>query len=571
MAPLLFAVCSMAHDGRDTGLSPAPRYSPEEKARLARKAARTWEEEKLQLMSPMGAIAAGLVPRPEMPAPAPGAAGKPGLARPPFGAGAIGSADLIVHDQPANATQGEASLAANSTGTVLIAGFNEARGFGLSVAGGLSLSGVARSIDGGQTWSVPFQFRGLPVLPAPPNGQVFGDPEVKYDPTRNMWVYASLYLRPSDGRQGLCIHTSVDDGATWQGPIEVASAFVAGASADKEFMDINPRTGRILITWTNFGATAEISSTFTDDVGATWSPRQIIATGSVQSSFPRFMPGPTNATSRAYVTWRRAGATRNIGFASSANGGATWSAPSLITTDYAAEDQILGLDRVNTSPSMAVDHTSGTIYVVYQANNTTGEGDIAFQRSVDQGATFSPRVLINSNPGADRAQWYPTVAVDQITRRVHVVWYDQHASATGDVTELVRTVSSDSGATWSRPVTLLDRPFHAGFGNDLGQPNLGDYNQNVAHNGVHHVVAAATSAAPRFDEGQPSSGSLHTPDIYYDRIADSVSVASLRLATFSLGEICTGGANSFLDPGELADVTIGLRNYVLNPLASPVT
>src|SRR5688572_21860053 len=153
MTLLLPLVCSMAHDGRDTGLSPAPQHPPAERARLANKTARSWEEEKLQLMSPMGAIAAGLTPRPEMPAATADSARKLGSPRPSFGTSAVGSVDQIVHDQPANATQGEATIAINTAGTVLVAGFNEARGFGLSVAGGLSLSGVARSTNGGQTWS----------------------------------------------------------------------------------------------------------------------------------------------------------------------------------------------------------------------------------------------------------------------------------------------------------------------------------------------------------------------------------------------------------------------------------
>ena len=56
-------------------------------------------------------------------------------------------------------------------------------------------------------------------------------------------------------------------------------------------------------------------------------------------------------------------------------------------------DQVLGNDRVNTSPSLAVDNSRGprrgTVYLVY-ANNNSGDGaDIVFQKSTDKGQTFS--------------------------------------------------------------------------------------------------------------------------------------------------------------------------------------
>src|SRR5205823_1241511 len=111
-------------------------------------------------------------------------------------------------------------------------------------------------------------------------------------------------------------------------------------------------------------------------------------------------------------------------------------------------DQILGLDRAHDFASIAVDEGSGRVYVAYQVNNGSGQGDIAVQ--VGTGSAFGPRLLVNSNPGADRAQFFPAVTVDPSTHRVHAVWYDQDAAAGGgDLTELMHTWSDDGGTTWS--------------------------------------------------------------------------------------------------------------------------
>jgi len=503
-----------------------------------------------------------------------------------------GGSDVIVHRAAADGASGspglqaETSIAVNTGGTVIIAGFNDARGFSQTTAStGRSISGVARSVDGGNTWSPgPAMFGGLPVLPSLPNSAVFGDPDVKYDPRNNRWVYASIYVR-SDSLEGMCIHVSNNDGMTWNGPIEVTPTFQMGALADKEFIDINPATGRILMAWTQLGSTVSIRTTYSDDGGTTWSNAQVIsAPGLATSAIPRFFAGTRDDNSIVYVVWRTlinnrtVAGLRNVGFARSMDGGTTWSAPQSLTTDFPGEDEILGVDRVNTSPSMAVDQSNGNVYVVYQLNNSRGEGDIAFQRSTDQGVTFlpNPPLMLNGNPGNDRAQFYPDVTVDQVTHRVHVVFYDQSAEPSGDALELMHTYSDGAGAagTWSPPAPMLGRSFHAGYGNDTSQPNMGDYLMHVARNGTMHVVAAATSMQPRFDEGgPPSPAALLTPDSYYDRLSESTNVAALRIDPVALTEVgCTpGNANGNLDPGETADLIIPLRSYTANTAAGRPT
>jgi len=570
----LILVCSMSrHSVPDTGLSAPVELSAADRARLERKAPATREALAARLMSPMGAIAAGHAPWPQL-----GKGASSRVEPPPAGTLRVGGVDQSVHGAAGRTQTGTSlAVATNFGGLPMVAAFVDTRGFDLSVAGGFSISGVARSVDGGLTWSTPAQFRSLPVLPAPPNGLVFGGGDVKYDQTRNTFIYASVYVRPSDGRQGLCLHTSADNGATWTGPIEVGPSFVAGAAADQPKIDVHPVFGRLVIAWSQFDASpVQIRVAVSDNLGVTWSTPVTLEAGSVVAPVPRIFLGPSLPQSPIHVVWSQliSGATRNIGYSRSLDGGATWSAAASIRTPFTSEDEILGLDRVNSYPSMALEWstpTPGTIHVVYPVSNTVGETDIAHQLTTNGGISWSAPRLINSDPGNDRAQFYPSISVDQSPpRRLHVIWYDQHASATGDVIELMRSSSSDQGSTWSPPVPVFDRPFHAGYGNDLGQPNLGDTIWNVAQGGIHHTLAPMTSVAPRFDEGQPSL-SLDTPDVFHDRVLTSTQVPALRLSNFTLAEICAGGANGSLDPGETGQVTIALRNYVLNPISTPVT
>src|SRR6185369_16981458 len=160
-------------------------------------------------------------------------------------------------------------------------------------------------VDNGQLPSPGTDVIGTTRLP-----QVFGDPDVKYLGGCN-FVYASILVKKftaTTAAQTMGIHVSNDCGHTWAGPYEVTPVTnphgaVSGTgaprdSADKEFIDADRDTGRVILSWSNFTPFApggvEISSTYSDNVLSavppTWSPRQIVGNTSAdgQSSVPRF-------------------------------------------------------------------------------------------------------------------------------------------------------------------------------------------------------------------------------------------------------------------------------------------
>jgi hypothetical protein len=491
---------------------------------------------------------------------------------------------------PAPDLQAETSIAVDSTGQHVVLGFNDFRGFSMNpirVSGYMySDDGGATFVDGGQLPSPGTELIGTTQYP-----QVFGDPEVKYLGGCS-FIYASIIVKKFSATravQTMGIHRSLDCGHTWEGPYEVTPATnphgavtasgIPLDAADKEFMDVDRETGRVILTWSNFTPFApggvEISSTFSDDVltGAppTWSPRQIVAATVTdgQSSIPRFAASSTNA----YVAWRRFPSfyTNKIGFARSTNNGASWLPPVDLTAEFFTMDQVLGNDRVNTSPSLAVDNSGGkndgTVYIVYANNDLRDGADVIFQKSTDEGVTFSAPLRLNSRPGDDRAQWFPWVTVDRDSGRVYVFYYDQGIAKSGDLSEVTYTFSDDGGKSWSPPVPVTDRPFKAGWGNDTGQPNLGDYNQAVAQSDDVFIAWASSIRPPGgFADGQPVSSGMTVPDVFARRIPASrhkTKVVTVNLNAMSFTE---SGGNGKLDPGDVVHLQLSLRNYVTNPL-----
>src|SRR4051812_15249550 len=441
--------------------------------------------------------------------------------------------------------QAELSIAVDETGKHIVIGFNDTRGFDknpISVSGYLySEDGGKTFVDGGQLPSPGNESIGATLFP-----QVFGDPEVKYL-GNCVFVYSSILIRkagPAADVQTMGVHRSRDCGKTWEGPFEVTSetnpnglvedGFPVDA-ADKEFMDVDPDTGRVLLSWSNFTPVAaggvEIRTTYSDNLKSaatpTWSPSVVVSATAAdgQASIPRFAARSANA----YVAWRRFpfpgtffGYGNAIALARSTDSGATWQAP-IETAEFFTMDQVLGNDRVNTSPSLAIDNSHGpnrgNVYLVY-ANNNSGDGaDIVFQRSTDGGKTLSTPIEINAAPGDDRPQWFPWVSVDNVTGRVSVFYYDQGIDTSGDLTQMSYVFSDDGGRHWSASVPLTKIPFHAGWGNDTGQPNLGDYNQAVSQNGEFFSAYAVASRPPGgFVDGQPSTR-LTVPNVEFKRVS----------------------------------------------------
>jgi len=506
-----------------------------------------------------------------------------------------------------NDKQSEMGIAVDPSGMNVVIGFNEAQGFSTNPN---KLSGFATSHDGGATFTV------TGTMPSPADQsigttlypQIFGDPDIKWiqtgvtaqTPNGGVFVYASIEVHTIAGPTGtgtvqtMCIHRSTDFGNTWTGPFEVTPATNpngtfsgnnARDAADKELIDVDPDTGRLMVAWSNFTSTTfapgtgkQMFTTFSDDIATaavpTWSTRQNVnLAGTIpgQGIIPRFAG---NGSPNVYVTYQSqtTGLAAQEFFARSTDNGVTFSpAVALTASTFKVMDYVLGNDRSHDFPWMAVDNspvvaTRGNIYIVY-ADNTLNDGaDIAFQKSIDGGLTFTAPVNLNARPGTDRPQWFPVVTVDTTSGRVWVFYYDQGVADTGDTMETSAVYSDDGGVTWSKQVSLSDRPFHAGYGNDTGQPNLGDYNAGVAQGGNLYSTFAYCPNVVLFADGQPA-GTFPAIDAFFKKTSESPARAGLELRNHP-----PGGASMLEKPATLTgEITVPLTNITTNALDTPVT
>lgn len=530
------------------------------------------------------------------------------------GAGAVSSAKKVctgadcprgrfvdVDTPTLRAGQAETALGVDRSGRNIILGYNDGRGFSRA-DGTVSLSGYQYSSDGGRTFTEGGQLptgpttdllnaQGELVAKYP---QIFGDPDIKYI-SGNTFIYSSILVKLAANPAGekvpvqtMGIHRTRDGGRTWEGPFEVTAAsnpngkFDATGqvtdAADKEYLDVDPDTGRVIISWTNFTDNLiEIRSAISDDIEAavpTWNKGVVVSSTNLdgQGSVPRFAG---SGSQNAYVVWTRFGRQfeNSIAISRSTDNGKTFGAPATISNGlpnasgtagaFVLMDYVLGNDRVNAFPSLAVDKSSSrnrnSVYVVYAAKTTSGAdgSDVIFQRSTDEGVSFTAPVALNARPQQDRGQWFPWVTVDSLSGRVWVFYYDQGIADSGDLTQVSYTYSDDGGNRWTKPAAM-SKPFRAGHGNDTSQPNLGDYNQAVAQN-LELFAVFATTEQPKFTEGLPGL----QPDVtfkrlnLFDAIKPSLSIGNLAVKD--------SGGDGFINAGETLEVTVPLFNDVTNP------
>jgi hypothetical protein len=168
------------------------------------------------------------------------------------------------------------------------------------------------------------------------------------------------------------------------------------------------------------------------DGGASFSKPSTITTGGkagtrrAQGSDIAVAPNGT-----IYVVYRTFTQNKNdiggIQIVKSTDCGKKWSNPVFVSPSIVGGPAPGVAFRTPTFAFVATDDTnSNIVYVAYQ-DLSTGNFDIYVQRSTDGGATWGPRVKVNSD-GGTRSQIFPTIQVSN--GALHVAWYDFRNSVT---------------------------------------------------------------------------------------------------------------------------------------------
>ncbi len=160
----------------------------------------------------------------------------------------------------------------------------------------------------------------------------------------------------------------------------------------------------------------------------------------------------TSGKSSVYLVWNDFSGNSDVFFAKSNNNGSLFGSPVNISNN----------PSTSTLPQLAVS-LGGTIYVSW-VDYAVGNGDIFVSKSTDGGQTFQSAIDISNNP---IMATNPRVSVSD-NNHIYTVWEGDPGSGANDI---YFSYSSNNGTTFSNPVDISNNPGYstlpvlASFGN----------------------------------------------------------------------------------------------------------
>ncbi|HEY2742120.1 MAG TPA: sialidase family protein [Gaiellaceae bacterium] len=337
----------------------------------------------------------------------------------PLDGNAIQPPDVTVNQDTAGAPQNETAIAVNPNNpNQVVAGANDyvSRTWGCSISGtpcsalGDAYSGTYVSNDGGSTWcctATDPQHLGtlIPGVEHLTGGQydAGGDPAVAWD-THNHVFYAGLGFNRTSAPNTVEVSRGSFDGSgnlSWSGPTFINQTTSPSTLNDKEWIAVDDNTAspfrdRIYVTFTRFlfnahnGAYTQSPIFFasSSDGGATFTTPKAISSNVLYSQGSRPVVGPDGSL---YVFWdgaRRHDELDSTWVAKSTDGGATWDKPVQIAPLDETEDLADTLFRVNSYPAAAV-APNGDVYATWTTE--TSDGSVAmWSKSTNGGTQWTP-------------------------------------------------------------------------------------------------------------------------------------------------------------------------------------
>ncbi|MFL6334264.1 MAG: Ig-like domain repeat protein [Pyrinomonadaceae bacterium] len=329
------------------------------------------------------------------------------------------------------------------------------------------------STDGGATWTY-----NCAPWPAAVTGGVTGaavwfgsDPALAWDNQGRAYATYMLLSQNASGSvagASIVVSRSSDTGASWSYLGTVVNGITNSAQFnDKEMMAIDNTSGqtfshpgRIFVIW---DANNVERVAYSDD-GSTWST--VLLPSGTAAIGGNVVVG---ADGTVYVIWTRFNI-ETIVFSKSTDGGATWTAPSVIATlalqSFGANNKppAQNVRGINGFGSIDIDRNTsspyfGNLYVAFPdfpAGTTSGVDINTYViRSTNGGTNWSSRLKVNDdNFGA--TQIFPWLAVDQTDGAVHVSWYDSRLDPINRKTQAVTARSIDGGVSFEPNLLVTD-------------------------------------------------------------------------------------------------------------------
>jgi len=351
------------------------------------------------------------------------------------------------------------------------------------VAVGAVLEYYYFSTDGGTQWKSD-------TLSSPYG--VYGDPVLQFDAKGRLY-----YFHLSDYPKGYWIDRIV---CQYTDTYTNAASFSKGSfpkpfgrkAQDKHWIDIDPASGVIYMTWTqfdkydskNFMDSSRIMFSKSIDRGVSWSDPKIISfyngdcldgDKTVEGAVPVL---GINGT--LFVTWT---GPRGLMMQQSSDGGETWLPVErcLMQQPGGWDFKIPGIYRCNGLPVLNVDRSSGkhkgTLYLSWSdQRNGTKDTDVWLSKSSDEGKIWSKPIRVNQDKTKTH-QFMSTFTIDQSDGTLHFLFYDRSTAKQPLETQVV-WVSSTDGAKHFNQQRISQKSF-------IPNPKVffGDYIAIAAANG----------------------------------------------------------------------------------------
>ncbi len=357
-------------------------------------------------------------------------------------------------------------------------------------------TGWATSKDGGATWSSG----SMPGLTAssPSPAAAFArvtDASVTYDARHGEWLSVGAVYDETGNQQAAVVNRS-DDGTAWGKGIVAVQGNGATLKPDKTWVACNnfpgPNYGHCYLTYSNVGSGQALGVAVSVDGGLTWSAP--LVGGAMYDSAPIVQPNGQLVilgTTGSIGTDLNPNGSLRVARLADSGGVLSWTSQPTSVPSATADVRTHrpAPMRALSKPSVAVDRTTGRIFVAYhgcQFRAGCSQNDVVLTHS-DDGVSFSPlRQLAIDPPGANYDHFDAGIGIDPNTtgagaRLGIVFFYALDATCTiGCAVHTGLTTSSDGGTNWSTLTTVSSAPTNSSWLVTASQGKyLTDYNSVV--------------------------------------------------------------------------------------------
>ena len=118
--------------------------------------------------------------------------------------------------------------------------------------------------------------------------------------------------------------------------------------------------------------------------------------------------------------------------------------PTLIQIQTTQASVISSTSRIAVGGTIAV--SGGNVYAAWW-NNKTGDFEVMFRASADNGHTFGPKINLSNSPGVDST----AAQIGAEGKNVYVIWWE---TSSGHTAEPFLRISYDNGKTFGEKVML---------------------------------------------------------------------------------------------------------------------